>query len=90
MFTIKAGSVSQAWRRAADRAGILDARFHDVRREAATRLVENFELSVEAAVVFTGHRDLATFKRHYLRLSPETLAKKLSENKYDAQVPSLE
>jgi len=78
IFPLAAESFTQAWRRAADREGIVDARLHDCRREAVSRLVDEFDLPVEKVALFTGHKDLAVLQRHYLRPSPERLAEKLA------------
>ena len=73
-------SFSQAWRRAADRAGIFDARLHDCRREAISRLIELFKLDLASAAVFSGHADLATLHKYYVRISPVTLASTLAKD----------
>lgn len=72
-------SFSQAWRRAADRAGIFDARLHDCRREAISRLIELFKLDLASVAVFSGHADLATLHKYYVRISPVTLASTLAQ-----------
>lgn len=72
-------SFSQAWRRAADRAGIYDARLHDCRREAISRLIETFKLDLASVAVFSGHSDLATLHKYYVRISPVTLAAQLAQ-----------
>ena len=72
-------SFSQAWRRAADRAGIFDARLHDCRREAISRLIELFKLDLASVAVFSGHADLVTLHKYYVRISPVTLASTLAQ-----------
>lgn len=72
-------SFSQAWRRAADRAGIFDARLHDCRREAISRLIETFKLDLASVAVFSGHADLTTLHKYYVRISPVTLASTLAQ-----------
>jgi integrase len=79
IFPCTASGLSQAWRRAADRAGMYDARLHDCRRESISRLIESCELSLESVVVFSGHSDLDTLQRHYVRLQPERIASKLAQ-----------
>jgi integrase len=54
-------SCEHAWRRAIERAGLKDLRFHDLRHEAAA---------------ITGHKTLQMLKR-YTHLRAEDLAKKL-------------
>lgn len=71
-------SFSQAWRRAADRAGIFDARLHGCRREAISRLIELFKLNLASVAVFSGHAGLATLHKYYSRIRPVTLAATLA------------
>lgn len=54
IFPISAYALSQAFRRAADRAGLYDLRFHDTRREAVSALAEA-NVPTEHLMVFTGH-----------------------------------
>lgn len=77
IFSLRPSSVTQAWKRAVDRAGLVDARLHDVRREALSRLVDDFDLPLQLVTVFSGHRDLGTLQRHYLRPSAEKVALRL-------------
>lgn len=90
IFPVTASGLSQAWRRAADRAGILDARLHDCRREAISRLIETCKLGLHNVVVFSGHSDIATLQRHYVRLNPERIATELAQlPAAHAMLPSL-
>ena len=73
------GSFSRAWRRAADRAGLFDVRLHDCRREAISRLIELFKLDLASVAVFSGHADLTTLHKYYVRISPATLALTLAQ-----------
>ena len=52
---------------------IEDLRFHDLRREAATRLFEA-GLSIEKVALVTGHKTWEMLRR-YTRLKPEDLVK---------------
>jgi integrase len=79
IFPITPSGFSQAWRRAADRAGVFDARLHDCRREAISRLIETCKLQLSQVAVFSGHSDLATLQRHYVSLHAPLLAHQLSE-----------
>ncbi len=56
-------------------AGIEDFRFHDLRHEATSRLLERGLNQMEVASI-TGHRDLRMLKR-YTHLRPETLPERL-------------
>jgi integrase len=79
IFPILAVDLSHAWRDSADKAGIYDARLHDCRREAISRLVETCRLTVHEVVLFSGHSDVRTLERHYLRLDPALMASRLGE-----------
>jgi integrase len=79
IFPISASGLSQAWRRAADRAGAYDARLHDCRRESISRLVESCKLGVEQVIIFSGHSDITTLQKHYLHLEAGRIAHDLSE-----------
>ena len=74
-FSIKADSVSQAFKRACDKADVTNLRFHDLRHEATTRFFE-MGLNVMEVATITGHKDLKMLQR-YTHLRAEDLAKKL-------------
>jgi integrase len=78
IFDFCPGSVSQIWRRAADKAGAFDARLHDVRREALSRLVEQWGVSLSETILVSGHKDIGTLQKHYIRLEPTVLAAKFA------------
>lgn len=80
IFPIVAGSLSQAWRRAADAAGIHDARLHDCRREAISRLVERGNLVLSNVVLFSGHSDIRVLQKHYMMPDPSVIALQLAVN----------
>lgn len=75
IFKVKAGSVSQAFKRSCAKLKIEDLRFHDLRHEATTRL---FELGLNVIEVgsITGHRDLKMLNR-YTHLKASKLGTKL-------------
>ena len=75
MFPIHYEALKSAWRRACDRAGIIDLRFHDLRHEATSRLFEK-GLNVMEVAAFTGHKDLRMLQR-YTHLRADDLARKL-------------
>lgn len=64
-----------AFRRAVERAGITDFRFHDLRHEATSRLFEK-GLSVMEVASITGHQDVRMLRR-YTHLQVRDLARKL-------------
>jgi len=76
VWDIEPGSVSQAFSRACARCGIKDLRWHDLRHEAATRLIER-GLTIPEASLITGHTT-ATMLERYTHLRPEELLKKLA------------
>jgi integrase len=73
IFPLSASGLSQAWRRAADRAGAHDARLHDCRRESISRLVETCKLGVEQVIIFAGPSDITTLQKHYFAWMPDAL-----------------
>jgi integrase len=79
IFPMPATDLSHGWRNAADKAEIYDARLHDCRREAISRLVETCRLTVHEVVLFSGHSDIRTLERHYLRLDPAVMAARLAD-----------
>lgn len=79
IFPVSAADLSHSWRNAADAVDIFDARLHDCRREAISRLVEKCGLSVEAVKLFSGHSDTRTLEKHYLCLNPAVIALRLAD-----------
>lgn len=71
IFPYKTGSISAAWSRACDLAGVNDCHWHDLRHEGICRLFEaGYEIQ-EVALV-SGHRDWNMLRR-YTHLKPESL-----------------
>jgi integrase len=75
VFTLAASSVSQAFQRAVERAGLDHVRFHDLRHEATSRLFERGLNVIEVARI-TGHITLSMLDR-YTHLDVEGLVDKL-------------
>jgi integrase len=75
LFTLAGSSVSQAFQRAVERAGMQTVRFHDLRHEATSRLFERGLNVIEVARI-TGHLTLAMLDR-YTHLDVEGLVQKL-------------
>ena len=88
VFNIQPGSVSQALRRAAKRAGSKDLRFHDLRHEATSRLFEKGLNQIEVARI-TGHKTLSMLNR-YTHLDVEHLVNKLGPRVEDLTPELLE
>jgi integrase len=57
-------SLTQAWRRLFAKAGVQDARFHDLRHTFITRRVEAGTDILTLAEI-TGHRELKMLRRYY-------------------------
>jgi integrase len=75
VFSLQPHSVTQAFQRACERAGIRDLRFHDLRHEATSRLFEKGLNMMEVSSI-TGHKTLSMLKR-YTHLKASELALKL-------------
>jgi integrase len=72
---LTANALKLAFRRAVERAGVPDLRFHDLRHEATSRLFEK-GLSVMEVASITGHQDVRMLRR-YTHLQVRDLARKL-------------
>lgn len=70
IFPFNARSVTGGYRRARKALGIEDLRYHDLRREGASRLFEQ-GYPIDRVAQVTGHRDLNTLWRIYTDLSPD-------------------
>jgi integrase len=68
-------TLNAAFTRALARAGLVDVRFHDLRRTAITRMAEKLPNVIELAAV-SGHKSLMVLKRYYRPTAAE-LAQKL-------------
>jgi len=80
IFNISPSGITQAVRRAADRAGLHDVRLHDLRREGISRLVELLEASLEDVMVFSGHSDREVLQRHYLQQRANVIGDRLTKH----------
>lgn len=74
-----AGSISKAFERACESAGIVGLRFHDLRHEAVSRAFE-CGLNVMEAAAVSGHKDLRMLQR-YTHLQPSDIAEKLNRKR---------
>ena len=68
-------AIKRSYIRAVRRAGIENLRFHDLRDEATTRLLEK-GLNIMEVASITGRKDLRMLQR-YTHLKAEDLARKL-------------
>jgi integrase len=76
LFPISQDEVIKTFRRACVAANIEGLRFHDLRREAVSRLFER-GLNLAEVATISGHKTWSQLKR-YTELKPEDLAKKLA------------
>ncbi|NKX19329.1 site-specific integrase [Alteromonadaceae bacterium A_SAG3] len=75
IFPVNPRSVTAGFQRACKKLGIVDLRYHDLRREAATRLIES-GYTVEEVATVTGHKDLNILWQVYTQITPAHLLKK--------------
>jgi integrase len=78
LIPVKPDSLKQAWRRLVLRAGIEDLRFHDLRHEAISRLLEK-GLTIPEAASVSGHRTASMLAR-YAHPDPLKVRQKMMEN----------
>lgn len=71
---LTAQALDVAWRRARDRAGIVDLHWHDTRHEAITRLARRLPILDLARMI--GHRDLRSLQVYY-NATPAEIAARL-------------
>jgi integrase len=64
VFPIEAQAMEAAFKRARDRAGVTDVRFHDLRHTATSVMAAKLPNVIELAAV-TGHRTIQMLKRYY-------------------------
>lgn len=77
IFPYRARSITQTYRQVRDELGIEDLRYHDLKREGASRLFEA-GFSIEEVAQVTGHRSLSTLWQVYTELFPKTLHEKFT------------
>ncbi len=78
IFPYKPNSVTAGFQRVRNELGITDLRYHDLRREGASRLFEK-GYSIEEVAQVTGHRNLNILWQVYTQLFPHKLHDKFSE-----------
>ena len=72
IFPFHTKSVSMLFQRERNKLGIEDLRYHDLRREGASRLFEQ-GYSIDEVAQVTGHRNINTLWRIYTDLHPDRL-----------------
>ena len=63
VFPVKSATLKQSWVRLVRRAGISDLRFHDLRHEAISRLLEK-GLTIPEAASVSGHKTASMLMRY--------------------------
>lgn len=79
IFPYSSSSVSSIFPRMVRAAGIEDLRFHDLRHEACTRMLES-GLAIQEVALISGHKEWKTLQR-YTHLRPEAVARKFAAPK---------
>ncbi len=79
VFPFNSRSVTAGFQRVRNELGIIDLRYHDLRREGASRLFEKGYTIDEVAQV-TGHRNINTLWQVYTELFPSRLHDKDTKN----------
>lgn len=72
IFPYKSRTITQTYRQERDELGIEDLRYHDLRREGASRLFEA-GFSLEDVAQVTGHKSLNTLWTVYREIFPQSL-----------------
>ena len=72
IFPYKPNSITNGFQCVRDQLNIKDLRYHDLRREGASRLLEQ-GFGLEEVAQVTGHRNLNTLWNIYITLFPNTL-----------------
>jgi integrase len=69
IFPYNSRSITSGFRRTLKKLGIKDFRYHDLRREGASKLIER-GFTVEEAARITGHKDLNILWQVYVVMTP--------------------
>ncbi|WP_191970866.1 site-specific integrase [Methylobacterium soli] len=77
VFGISERGLRKGWRRLMQESGIKNFRFHDLRHEGVSTLIE-LGLSVPEVALVSGHQDFRLLAR-YVHLRPENVAAKLAK-----------
>ena len=78
IFPYNSKSVSSGFQAVRNKLGIKDLRYHDMRREAASRLFEA-GFSIEEVAQVTGHKNLNILWQVYTELYPKSLHEKFDQ-----------
>lgn len=80
IFPYNPRSISAGWQRVRDKLGIEDLRYHDLRREAASRLAE-MGLPINIVARITGHKNINILHNIYAKIDVKEFGKE-GYNKY--------
>lgn len=75
IFPHNSRSITAGFRRTCKQLGIKGLRYHDLRREGASRLIEA-GYTVEEVATVTGHKDLNVLWKVYTKITPEHILNK--------------
>jgi integrase len=78
VFPVSLNNFQRTWRSITYSAKIKDLHWHDLRREACSRLMES-GLSISEVQMFTGHKTLSLMLKTYSQHNPSLVAKKLNK-----------
>ncbi|OBT08230.1 integrase [Shewanella sp. UCD-FRSSP16_17] len=70
IFPYNPRSITAGFRKTVKKLGLENLRYHDLRREGASRLIEH-GLSIEETARITGHKDLKVLWQVYISIQPE-------------------
>ena len=85
IFPYNEKTITDMYRRVRDELGIEDLRYHDLRREGASRLFEA-GFSIEEVAQVTGHRSLNILWQVYTELFPKSLHEKFDKLQKDKSI----
>ncbi|MDE1269667.1 site-specific integrase, partial [Vibrio aestuarianus] len=74
IFPYNPRSISAGWQRVRDKLGIEDLRYHDLRREAASRLAE-MGLPINIVARITGHKNINILHNIYAKIDVKEFGK---------------
>ena len=77
VFPLSYNNFNRTWRSICRKASIEGLRWHDLRREGCSRLLEK-GLSISEVQMFTGHKTVSLMLNTYSSHNPKTVAKKLN------------
>jgi integrase len=77
VFPVSLNNFQRAWRSITKNAEIKNLHWHDLRREACSRLMET-GLSISEVQMFTGHKTMSLMLKTYSQHNPSIVAKKLN------------